>query len=275
MNSTCVDLRLKTLEMINKSRTSHIGSCFSCVDMLVALYGGVMKYDPNNPKWYGRDRFILSKGHAAAAYYAVLSKAGFFDEKDLSQFGTHMTYFTSHVSDGVPGVDADTGSLGQGLSVGLGMAIALRDSGQNVYVLCSDGEMDEGSVWEAAMFASHLSLTNLTMLVDMNGLQACGRTKEVLDTTSLSHKLEAFGWSVRTCDGHSVGDIVDAVRYPYEASKPRAVLCKTVKGKGVSFMEDSLEWHYKNPTEEEYEAAVKELQDAKGTDAPYQVSSRS
>lgn len=275
MDAVGAEVRLKALEMITKAKSSHIGSCFSCADILVALYGGVMRYDPTNPDWEGRDRFILSKGHAAAVYYAVLAKAGFFEEKELHSFGQLMSSFTGHVNQLVPGVEVDTGSLGHGLSIGLGMAIALKDTGQNVYVLCSDGEMNEGSIWEAIMLAGHLGVDNLKMVVDSNGIQACGETCDVVDlerSSSLRHKLAAFGWSAYKCNGHDVDSLKFMLQL--DTGSPVAIVAETVKGSGVSFMENSLEWHYKIPTDEEYQLAVKELEDEKGTSEPYNLSSR-
>jgi transketolase len=271
MDSLAAEVRIDALKMITKAKSSHIGSCFSCVEILLALYAGEMHYDPEYPKWSARDRFILSKGHAAAAYYSVLAKAGFFPDKELTDFCKHMSTFTSHVNEEVPGVEVSTGSLGHGLSVGLGMALAIKEP--KVYVLMSDGEMNEGSVWEAIMLAGHLRVENLVVIIDNNRLQACGSTVGTLDLYPLDKKLEQFGWATTTCDGHN-GKVLRGALIKSAGNKPHAIIANTTKGKGVSFMENELEWHYKIPTEEELAAAIKELEDAKSADKSFSFPGR-
>jgi len=257
------EIRKKVLKMIFDSRTSHLGSSLSAVDILTVLYFKILKIDPKNPLDENRDRFILSKGHAAAALYAALAERGFFPKEILDGYCRDGGKLPGHSTRGcVPGVEVSTGSLGHGLPMGAGMAIAAKNDGKNyrIFILMSDGECEEGSVWEAALFASHHQLDNLIGIIDYNKLQAFGRTNEILNLEPLKKKWEDFGWKVKEVDGHSFSEIEESLsKIPFEKGKPSLLICHTIKGKGVSFIEDKLEWHYKNLTKEEYDMALKEL----------------
>jgi transketolase len=249
--------------MIHRAKSSHIGSAFSMAELLAVLYSQILRVDPSDPQCPERDRFILSKGHACAALYAVLAERGFFPADWLDDFyrdGSRLLGHASHSS--VPGVEVSTGSLGHGLAIACGMALAARRDGQayRVFVLLSDGECDEGSTWEAALFAPHHRLDNLIVIVDYNKIQSLGSVKEVLDLEPLVAKWEAFGWAAREIDGHDVRQIEQTLsRAPFEQGKPSCVIAHTVKGKGVSFMENKLLWHYRTPDAEEMARALAEL----------------
>lgn len=247
--------------MTHHSKTSHVGACLSTVEILCALYFGVLRVDPRDPRKDDRDRFILSKGHASAALYATLAERGFFPKEWLDRFHTDGGMLPGHLDfEVVPGVEASTGSLGHGLSIGVGMAIANRQTGNpgRVFVLLGDGECNEGSVWEAVMLASTLGLGNITAIVDYNRLQACGRTNDVIDQRNMPDRWKAFGWEVHQVEGHHVGELSRVLALPHK--NPKAVIAYTVKGKGVSFMEDRLEWHYKSPDAAQCEQALRELE---------------
>lgn len=235
-------------------------------DLLAVLYGAVLRVNPSDPKWEGRDRFILSKGHSCAGLYAVLSRKGFFPEAWLDTFykdGGKLFGHATHT--GVPGIEISTGSLGHGLPIACGMALAAKLDGlkHRVYCMLSDGECDEGTIWEAALFAGHHGLDNLVVIIDYNKIQSLGHTKDVLDLAPFAKKWEAFRWAVREIDGHDVALIDETFQsIPFEAGRPTCVIAHTVKGKGVSFMEDKLLWHYRNASVEEYVAAVAELEAA-------------
>ena len=257
-------IRTHVLRMTHRARTSHVGSSLSMADILAVLYGGVLRIDPNQPDWPDRDRFVLSKGHACAGAYAALAEAGFFSSDWLlDHFCQDGSYVAGHITHtGVPGVDVSTGSLGHGLSIAAGMALAGKRDGKNsrVYVLLSDGECDEGSTWEAALFAPHHKLDNLVAIVDYNKIQSLGRVEEVLELEPFSAKWKAFRWSVREIDGHDFAQISETLeRIPFEAGTPSCIIAHTVKGKGVSFMEDQLAWHYRSPNAEELEKALSEM----------------
>lgn len=259
-------LRLTAVRMVHEANSAHVGGSLSMADLLAALYAGVLRVDPARPGWPERDRFILSKGHACAAFYAALAARGFFPEAWLDTFyrdGGRLAGHATHT--GVPGVEFSTGSLGHGLSVAAGMALAAkRDAAPwRVFALLSDGECDEGSTWEPALFAPHHKLDNLVAIVDYNKIQSLGRTKDVIDLDPFAEKWRAFGWEVREIDGHDMDQILSALAsLPLAAGKPSCVIANTVKGKGVSFMEDKLLWHYRNPSAEEYRAAVAEIEAA-------------
>jgi transketolase len=256
-------IRVRTLEMVHKAKSSHIGSSFSMADLLAVLYTSVLRVDPARPNWPERDRFILSKGHACAALYVALAQRGFFPASWLDDFyqdGARLAGHATHV--GVPGVEVSTGSLGHGLPIACGMALAAkRDRGPyRVFAMLSDGECDEGSNWEAALFAPHHKLENLVVIVDYNKIQSLGSTKDVLDLEPFAEKWRAFGWAVREIDGHALEEIEDALlRIPAEPGKPTCIVAHTVKGKGISFMEGQLLWHYRSPNREEMAAAIAEL----------------
>src|SRR5262245_16009117 len=251
--------------MVNRAGSSHIGSCFSVTELLAVLYWDVLRVDPANPRWSERDRFLLGKGHACAALYAVLAERGFFPIETLDTFYQDGSILAGHVTAGVPGVEASTGSLGHGLSIAAGMATAAMRAGQRhrIVVLVSDGECDEGSTWEAALFAGHHGLDNLTVIVDYNRIQSLGPVDEVLRLDPLADKWRSFGWEVREVAGHDVTAVSAALRaVPFAAGKPSCVVAHTVKGKGVSFMENSVLWHYRTPAGAELDAAIEELERA-------------
>jgi transketolase len=250
--------------MTHQSNSSHIGSCLSIAELLAVLYKGILNVDPHNPESPDRDRFILSKGHAAAAYYAALAECGFFPTELLNTFAQDGSRLPGHATrDLVPGVEVSTGSLGHGLSIGCGMALVGKwdKKDYRVFALLSDGECDEGSTWEAVLFAPHHKLDNLVAIVDYNKIQSFGSVKDVLDLEPLADKWRAFGWGVREIDGHNVTEIRETLlRVPFESERPSCVIAHTIKGKGVSFMENQLAWHYKSANKEELEKALEELQ---------------
>lgn len=254
-------IRLHALRMTSGAGSAHIGSVFSMSDLLAVLYGQVLNVDPRRPQSPTRDRFILSKGHAGAGVYAALAEVGFFPVEKLAghcQDGSDLSGHVSHK--GVPGVEFSTGSLGHGLSVGAGMAYAakLAEKKHRVVVLLSDGECDEGSNWEAILFAAHHKLDNLLAVIDYNKIQSLGSVSDTLGLEPFADKWKAFGWDVVEIDGHDH----DAIRAAFEAptaGKPRCVIGHTVKGRGVSFMEHSVLWHYRSARGEELAAAEQEL----------------
>jgi len=233
-------------------------------ELLAVLYGKALRVDPKNPQWAERDRFILSKGHGCAGLYAVLAETGFFPIEELDTFYLNGTRLAGHATTTVPGVEVSTGSLGHGLSVGAGMALAAKRDGQShrVVVMLSDGECDEGSIWEAVLFAPQHQLDNLVVIVDYNKIQSLGTVKEVMDLDPFAEKWGAFRWAVREIDGHDVDQVsaaLDAV--PFESGRPSCIIAHTVKGKGVSFMEHQLLWHYRTPQGDEFKNAMLELGD--------------
>jgi len=255
-------IRVDVLEMTHRVNASHVGTCLSMADILAVLYDGVARVDPARPDWSDRDRVILSKGHGAAALYSVLARTGFFDAARLDSFCTDGSLLMGHASHHVPGVDFSTGSLGHGLSLGCGTALAAQrqNSRRRSFVILSDGECDEGAVWEAALFAPHHRLHNLTAIIDYNGLQSFGRISDVLGLEPFAAKWRAFGWRVVEIDGHDHGAVRAALAgAPDDDGRPAVVIAKTVKGKGVSFMENALEWHYRAPDEVQLQRALAEL----------------
>jgi len=257
-------VRLACLRMCHDKRASHVGGAFSVADALAVLYHDIVDVDPAAPRAPGRDRVYYSKGHACTALYAVLAERGFFPRAALDTFTDNGSVFTSHVNHKVPGVELSTGSLGHALSVATGVALAGKRRGAtwHTYVIVSDGELDEGSNWEAIMFAPHHKLDNLTLVVDYNKLQSFGTTAEVLNLDPLPAKFEAFGWEAVEVDGHDHAALKAALDKGARQGKPRVVIAHTVKGKGVSFMENQLVWHYKSPDAAQYEAARAELEGA-------------
>ena len=255
-------VRLDIIKMINKGSSSHIGSALSCVDLVISVYKYFLKYDPNNPTDPDRDIFILSKGHAGAAVYATLANLGFFDREKLDTHYQNDSDLSGHVSHkNVPGVEFSTGSLGHGLSVGTGAALAMRKKNQSrkVCVLMSDGECDEGSIWEAAMFASHHKLSNLLCIIDYNKLQSLDTVSNTLELEPFSLKWESFGWKALEIEGHDFNAIKKALNSASESERPVCIIANTTKGKGVSFMEDSVLWHYRTPKDDEFDDAINEL----------------
>ena len=256
-------IRGGVIELSHMAGTPHLGSSLSCVDILVAIYWTALRIDPQNPDDPARDRFILSKGHAATALYTTLAYRGFFSPELLETFNQNGGVLAEHPSRHcVPGVEVSTGSLGHGLSLGLGMALAgrIQKSSYRVFVTLSDGECNEGSVWEAAMMTSSLGLDNIVIVVDYNKWQATGRSNEVLALSPLRQKWEAFGWHTREVDGNHLSELIEALAtVPDGSGKPIAIIANTIKGKGVSFMEDDNNWHYRSPSADEVRRAKEEL----------------
>lgn len=255
------NIKKSVVHMTHYSKSSHVGSCLSIVDILYVLYFKVLNVEPLNPKKLDRDRFILSKGHGSAALYATLAERGFFSKNLLDRFYIDDGVLPGHIDmEAVPGLEVSAGSLGHGLSLGLGMALANKCDGNigKVFVLIGDGECNEGSVWEAAMLARTLKINNLTAIVDYNKLQGFGRTVEITGSLDLTKKWKAFGWETFEVDGHNHGELEQAFRV--QQNDPKVIIAHTVKGKGVSFMEDKLEWHYRSPNDEQYRQAIKELE---------------
>jgi len=256
-------IRRRAIKMIHRAKSSHVGSVFSAADLLAVLYEKILRIDPARPDWTERDRFILSKGHASAGLYAVLAERGFIPDSWLDEFcvdGGRLAGHATHI--GVPGVEASTGSLGHGLPLACGMALVGKREGRSfrVFTMLSDGECDEGSTWEAVLFAPFHGLDNLVAIVDYNKIQSLGTVKEVLDLNSLAAKWEAFGWSVREIDGHDFVQIENALgEIPAHPGSPTCIIAHTIKGKGVSFMENKLLWHYRSPDEGELRLALAEL----------------
>lgn len=258
-------IRRHGIEMTHVSHGSHIGSILSVTDVVAVLYADIMKYDSKNPEWEGRDKLILSKGHAGAAIYAALAEVGFFDISELNTHYSDGSRLSGHVSHkNVPGVELSTGSLGHGLGVGAGMAITFKkDKKKNkVFVIMGDGECDEGSVWEAVLFANHYRLNNLVAIIDHNKLQSLDLCENTIELLSLSEKFKSFGWNVIEIDGHNHVQLKKAF-LEISGNKPTCVIANTIKGKGVSFMENEVLWHYRDPQGEFYDRAVKELEDSK------------
>lgn len=258
-----LNVRRDIITEVYSAGAGHPGGSLGIADILSYLYFEEMNVDPKNPKNPDRDRFVMSKGHCAPALYGILAEKGFFPKEDLKGFRSIDSYLEGHPDmKGVPGVDMSTGSLGQGICAANGMALAGKLGGKNyrVYAILGDGELEEGQVWEAAMFAPHYKLDNVTIFVDFNGLQIDGDITKVMNPTPIDKKFEAFGWNVVTCDAHDFDSIEAAVSAAKACKgKPTAVIAKSIKGKGVSFMENEAGWHGKAPNEEEYKQAMKDL----------------
>lgn len=258
-------IRRHAIQMTNLGKSSHVGSTLSIADILAVLYGEILNVRPDKPNWEDRDRFILSKGHAGAGVYAVLAEMGFFPVNKLKTHYQNGSLLSGHLSHkGLQGVEFSTGSLGHGLSVGAGIALSakLDERRFRTFVLLSDGECDEGSTWEAILFAAHHGLSNLTAIVDYNKIQSLAPVKETLDLEPFEDKWRAFGWQVASVDGHDHAALNKVLKsLPLNAvDKPNCVIADTIKGKGVSFMENTVLWHYRSPQGEEYEKAMKELE---------------
>jgi transketolase len=248
--------------MIYEGGHGHTGGSLSCVDILVALYFHILRYHPGNPKDPDRDRFIMSKGHSVESYYCILSEAGFFPGEYLKSYGKFNSPLAGHPIASVPGVELNSGSLGHGLSVGVGMALAGKMDKKNykVWVLMGDGEQDEGSVLEGAMAASHYKLDNLIAIIDRNRLQISGNTEEIMKLDSLEERFHSFGWHTEEADGNNIEELIGLFKkLPVEAEKPHLVIANTTKGKGVSFIENQAGWHHKVPTNEQLEEAIRQL----------------
>lgn len=263
LKKNAFNIRKNILRMIKADKAGHVGGALSAVEIMTALYFQIMKVDPKNPGWEQRDRFVLSAGHKCLALYSTLAEKGFFDKSLLDTYGSLKSIFPGHPDmHKVSGVESNTGALGHGLSIGGGMAMGLRMSGieARVYVVLGDGELAEGSNWEAAAAASHHRLDNLLAIVDRNGLQIGGRTADVMSYEPLDERWRSFGWSVREVDGHNLISLVETMSaIPFEEGKPSLIIANTVKSKGFSFAENKANYHYWKATAEEIEQAEKEL----------------
>lgn len=260
MKNLAKNTRKKVLKMMHISKSSHIGAAFSIVEILTTLYFQILNIDPKNPEDPNRDKLLLSKAHSSPALYAILAEKGFFPFDYLDTFYLDGGILPGHIDrNAAPGIEYSFGSLGHGLSVGVGMAISNSYSGNpgRIFVLIGDGECNEGSVWEAVMLASHLKLPNLTAIIDYNKIQSFGRTNEVINQEPIADRWKSFGWEVHEINGHNFNELINAFESTQKG--PKAIIAHTVKGKGVSFMEDSLDWHYKSPDKQQYEQALIEL----------------
>ena len=260
MNQISNNIRKTLLKAISKSNSSHSGSALSVVDILTVLYFKILNIDPSNPNKLDRDKVILSKGHSSIALYATLAEKGYFSKDLLDKFYCDNGVLPGHLDkEAVPGVEVSSGSLGHGLSIGIGMAIANRIDKLNskVFVICGDGELNEGSMWEAIMFAPHQKLDNLTLIIDYNKLQGYGQTNEVINLEPLKDKFIAFNWDVIEIDGHNYNEIENVLSK--KSTIPKVIIAHTIKGKGVSYMENEFIWHYKSPNEEQLKRALEEL----------------
>jgi transketolase len=262
----CKQIREDILTMVYQSQSGHIGGSFSATELLLVLYKEFLRYEPKNPNWENRDYFVLSKGHASPVYYSILSYFHFFDKKELSLFRQINSPLQGHPdSKNISGVEVSTGSLGQGFGMAAGIALGIKQKKKQnaVVALLGDGELQEGNIWESAMACGHFALSNLLVIVDNNGLQLDGEIKDIMNVDPIHKKFEAFGFESLRIDGHNIKEIRNAYQYFYDTLKerqqPLVIVAKTVKGKGVSFMENSSTWHGKAPSKDQYEAALKEL----------------
>lgn len=262
LEEQAVQLRRDIVEMIHAAKAGHPGGSLSAVDMITALYFHVMRIDPQNPRWEDRDRFVLSKGHACPALYAALARQGFFDPKHLTTLRQYHSILQGHPDmNKTPGIDISSGSLGNGLAIGVGMAMSGRLHHQDymTYVMLGDGEVQEGMVWEAAMAAHHHDLGNLVAIVDCNGVQINGWVNEIMTVEPLADKWRAFGWNVVEVNGHNMKDLLTVLHTAKTMRHPTVILMRTVKGRGVSFMEDDCKWHGNSPSDEELVQAILEI----------------
>lgn len=253
------EIRIHSLKMVVRAKASHIGSALSIADIVAVLYQSVLTYDSTKPDLSHRDRFILSKGHACVAVYAALALKKFFPPTELVEYGQNNSRLMNHISHKVPGIEFSTGSLGHGLPFGVGKAYFGQSTGKHwkTFVLLSDGELDEGSNWEAFLFAGHHKLKNLKVIIDYNNLQSLASVTDTLELQPLDQKLKAFGWDVRLINGHDHAELQDSLTT--KTTKPLAIIAKTIKGKGVCFMENQVAWHYRTPSSEELSSALREL----------------
>lgn len=262
LEEQAVQLRRDIVEMIHAAKAGHPGGSLSAVDMITALYFHVMRIDPQNPRWEDRDRFVLSKGHACPALYAALARRGFFDPKHLTTLRQYHSILQGHPDmNKTPGIDISSGSLGNGLAIGVGMAMSGRLHHQDymTYVMLGDGEVQEGMVWEAAMAAHHHDLGNLVAIVDCNGVQINGWVNEIMTVEPLADKWRAFGWNVVEVNGHNMKDLLTVLHTAKAMRHQTVILMRTVKGRGVSFMEDDCKWHGNSPSDEELVQAILEI----------------
>jgi len=256
-----VHLRKNTLKAIYEAGAGHTGGSLSCLDILNVLYNRILNVSPEKISDPHRDRYIQSKGHSVEALYAVLADRGFFPEAELKTICHYQSHFVGHPTRHIPGIEMNTGALGHGLPISTGMAIAGKVDGTlyRVFTLLGDGELAEGSNWEAAMSAAHYQLDNLTAIIDYNTLQISGRTRDVMSNEPIDEKFRAFGWAVKIVNGHNFAELADALSKPAEIGRPTCVIANTVKGKGVSFMEDDAKWHHGVPSAAELKQALREL----------------
>jgi transketolase len=256
-----IHLRKQTLEAIFNAGAGHTGGSLSCLDILNVLYNRILNVSPEKISDPNRDRYVQSKGHSVEALYAVLADRGFFPESELKTICHYKSHFVGHPTRHIPGIEMNTGALGHGLPICIGMALAAKmDSAPyRVFTLLGDGELAEGSNWEAAMSSAHYKLDNLTAIIDHNTLQISGRTRDVMSNEPIDEKFRAFGWSVKTVNGHNFAELTDALSKSAEIGKPTCVIANTVKGKGVSFMEDVAKWHHGVPSDAELKQALREL----------------
>lgn len=262
LEAKALEIRRSIVQMVYRAQSGHIGGSLSAADILVALYHRLMRHDPKNPEWADRDRFVLSKGHCTPVIYALLADCGYFPKEDLNTFRRPGSHLQGHpCAPKTAGIDASTGTLGLGISTAMGMALAgkLRGQSHTVYVLCGDGEIQEGQAWEAAMFANKYHLDNVVVFVDRNYLQTDGCSEDIMPLDPLAPKWEAFGWWAAEIDGHSFPEILDAVERAKACKRPAVIIARTLKSKGVPFMEGDNKWHGTPPTRAEYERAMEEL----------------
>lgn len=255
-------IRKEIVSMVHRANSGHVGGSLGAADLVTALYFHIMKHDPKNPEWEGRDRFILSKGHCTPVIYATLAEAGYFPQEDLLTFRRPGSHLQGHpYQPKTPGIDASTGTLGIGISTGVGMALGakLKKQNQYYYIICGDGEIQEGQVWEAAAFANKYKLDNVIGFVDRNHLQTDGSTEKVMPMDPLDLKFESFGWKVFEIDGHDFEEIISTVEKAKKEDRPVMIIANTTKGKGVEFMEGQAEWHGKPPGKEDFEKAMLQL----------------
>lgn len=261
LQKKAIEIRKDILQTIFDAKTGHTGSDLSCTDILVALYYEVMTIDATNPEMDGRDQYVQSKGHAAEVLWTVLADKGFLEKEELKTFSQFKSRLIGHPNNKVAGVEMNTGSLGHGLPISVGIALAgkIDKKDYHTFTLLGDGELAEGSVWEGAMAASHYKLDNLTAIIDRNGLQITGKSEDVMSVEPLTDKWKAFGWEVVVVDGNDMAELVQVLKEPNQEGKPKMIIAKTTKGKGVSFAENQAGWHHKVPTIEELERAFSEL----------------
>jgi transketolase len=254
--------RLRLMEVVYNAKAGHIGGDLSCLNMMTALYFDVMNTDPANPKWEGRDRFVLSKGHCVEALYTVLEAKGFIKPELTNTLGQYGSVLAGHPTIEVPGIEVNSGALGHGLSIGVGMAIAAKMDGKSwrTYVMMGDGEQGEGSIYEAAMAANQYKLDNLVAVIDRNGLQISGSTEDVMSLEDIRQRWTAFGWDVKDANGDCMEDILKTLHsIDYSNGKPHLIISHTTKGRGVSYMEGVAKWHHGMPNEEQYKQAIGEI----------------
>ncbi len=262
LKKIAIEVRKRLMKLIYEAKGGHTGGSLSSVDVLVALYFHTLKINSKNPKWEDRDRFILSKGHSVEGYYCVLEKAGFITEETLSTYGKFKSLLAGHPTIKVPGVEINSGALGHGLSVGVGMALAAKRDKRDtrVFVLMGDGEQGEGSIMEAANASGHYKLDNLTAIIDRNRLQISGNTEDVMALDCLEGRWKAYGWEVKQVNGNNMEELIETLDVlPLEKGKPTMIIANTTKGKGISFIENIAAWHHKVPTEEQYIQSIQEL----------------